>query len=178
MNDHENMQSESVPDLQQTGSKEELKSGEKLFTYVLFSIGLFFLWQSIMLWLRMSPPRSASAAAVPLFTSGLWTLLSLMVIIENTRKNSPLTMAKSITKKLKLCVSYVLPKEVFVIICAILVYCILLICKANFYVVSSLFLYGSMCYLTGKNLVKNIIWTAIFMGFVFAVFRVMFGVVF
>ena len=158
--------------------KEELKSGEKAFAILLFLAGAFFFWQALELWLRMSPPRASSAAALPLFTTGIWTILSFVGVVETLRKTSPLSRYKSVAQKLKHGIAYVLPKEVAVIIGVILLYSVLVFFRFNFYVISSLFLYGSMCYFTRKWYLLNILWTALFMAFIYVVFQVFFNVVF
>ena len=195
----------------ETRQAEELKPGEKAFSVILFLVGVFFFWQALDLWLRTSPPRASSAAALPLFTTGLWVLMSLAAIIENIRKRSPLSKHRSYVSKLKFGISYAIPEETAVIIGIIAAYSILVFFRINFYVISSLFLFGTMCFYTRRsqsscglkpdsaasadlkrplsNVVRaifqmsspyimNILWTAIFMLFIYAVFQRMFNIVF
>lgn len=61
---------------------------------------------------------------------------------------------------------------------AILAYCALLLAGVSFYIATPLFLYGSMCFLTRRNYLKNILWTAVVMAFIVVVFRLLFGVIF
>jgi len=155
-----------------------LNPGEKVFTVILFLTGAFFFYQALTLWNSMPQPRASSAAALPIFTSGIWTLLSLVAIIENIRKKTSLSKHKSIAEKLREGVAYVFPKEVMVIIGGVVLYCALLFFGVNFFIVSSLFLYGSICYLRRRGWIINIILTAIFMGFIYVVFTMLFNVVF
>ena len=162
-----------------SGEKQaELRAGEKAFTIILFLAGVFLFYHSIKIWLRLNPPRVSSAAALPLITSGLWVLLTFTIIIENLFKKTPLSGLKSLGQKILNGLRYVFPNEVFVMVCAIVVYCVLLLSGVSFYIVTPLFLYGSMCYLTRKRYVWNIVWTAIIMGFTIVVFKMLFGVTF
>ena len=156
----------------------KLRAGEKAFTVVLFLAGVFLFYHSLKLWLRLNPPRSSSAAALPLITSGLWVVLTLTLIIENLLKKTPLSGIKSLGQKISKGLLYVFPKEVLVTLCAMAIYCVLLLIGVSFYIVTPLFLYGAMCYLTGKGYIRNILWTAIIMGFTIVVFKMLFGVAF
>ena len=158
--------------------KTELRAGEKAFTYILFLAGGFFFYHSLNIWIRMSPPRTASAAAVPLIMSGLWTILTLTFIVENHFKKTPLSGIKSMREKIRKGLQYAFPKEVLVMLGAVVIYCVLLLLRISFYIVTPLFLYGTMCYLMRKRYLWNIVWTAITMAFTVVVFRLLFNVVF
>ena len=155
-----------------------LKAGEKLFTYLLFLAGVFFFWHSLRLWLTMEPPRSASAAALPLGMSLLWTILSLTLLAGNHNKKTPLSAIKSPRKKIRDGIRYAFPKEVMVMSGAVVIYCTLMLMGFGFYIATPLFLFGTMSYLTGKLSFWNILWTAVIMAFTVLVFRILFGVVF
>lgn len=156
----------------------QLRAGEKAFTVGLFLAGVFFFWQALRLWLRMPPPRIASAAALPLLASGLWAALALLRVIESLRKEAPPQKGEPFPQKLRAGMRYAFPRETFVMICAIVAYCALLLCGAGFYVVTPVFLYGSMCYLSRGGYVKNLLWTAIVMAFIVGVFQLLFGMTF
>lgn len=155
-----------------------LEAGEKVFAVILLVTGIIALALSLELWGRMKEPKIASAAAVPLFVSGLWTLMALLTVIENFKLTTPLSGMPNGIDKVRKALAYVLPPNVLVTIGMILVYCILLYFKVSFYVATPLFLYGAMCFLTKKDYVKNILWTAIVMAFIVLVFRLLFSVVF
>ena len=156
-----------------------LKAGEKLFTYLLFLAGVFFFCHSLRLWLTMEPPRSASAAALPLGMSILWTILSLTLLAENHFKKTPPGGIKSRRgKKIKDGIRYAFPKEVLVMSGAVVIYCVLMLMGLGFYIATPLFLFGTMSYLTGKLSLWNVLWTAVIMVFTVLVFRILFGVVF
>ena len=68
-----------------------LEAGEKVFAIILLVTGIIALALSLELWGRMKEPKIASAAAVPLFVSGLWTLMALLTVIENFKLTTPLS---------------------------------------------------------------------------------------
>ena len=155
-----------------------LKAGEKLFTYLLFLAGVFFFYHSLRLWLEMEPPRSASAAALPLGASLLWTVLSLTLLAGNHRKKTPLGGIKSRREKIRKALQYAFPKEVLVMAGAVIIYCAMMFAGLGFYIATPLFLFATMSYLTHKVSLWNILWTAIILVFTVLVFRFLFGVVF
>lgn len=155
-----------------------LESGEKVFAIVLLVAGLIAFAMAMELWGRMKEPKIASAAAVPVFVSGLWSLMALLTVIENVKQSTPLSGKKRIAEKIKAAIGYALPMNVMAVIGMILVYCVLLLQGISFYIATPLFLYGAMCYLTRKDYGKNILWTAIVMAFIVLVFRMLFSVVF
>ena len=176
---HETQEQETVtPKTDISSSQSQLQSGEKVFHIFLFAMGLFAFILALQLWFQMSEPRISSAAALPLFVSGAWTIMSLIGIIENIKMTTPLTQIKDASQKLHEALKYAFPKEVLVLLLAILVYCMLLFLKVSFYISTPLFLYGGMCYLMRGNYIKNILWTAVVMAFIIVVFRMVFGVVF
>ena len=156
----------------------KLRPGEKFFTYILFLAGVFFFYHSLRLWVRMEAPRTASAAALPLIMSGLWTILTLTMIVENQFKKTPLRGIKSLRQKIRKGLQYAFPGEVLVMLGAVVIYCVLLLIGISFYIVTPLFLYGAMCFLMRKGYIRNIVWTAVIMVFAVVVFRILFNVVF
>jgi hypothetical protein len=177
--DNRNITEKKQPD-SGTPQKEKpvLAPGEKVFSVVLFVLGLVALGMALELWMRMSEPRIASAGALPLFVSGVWVVLAFLTVLENFKLTSPLSALKDKKEKIKQGLAYALPIDVLVILAAVLVYCILLFVGVSFYIATPLFLYGSMCYLMKKDYLKNILWTALVMAFIVLVFRMLFGVVF
>lgn len=155
-----------------------LESGEKVFAIVLLVVGIAAFAMALELWLRMPEPRIASAAAMPVFVSGLWVLMSLLTVIENLRLTTPLSAVSELGKKLVTGLRYAMPFSVAVMLLGIVAYCVLLLLGVSFYIATPLFLYGSMCFLTRRDYVKNILWTAIVMAFIVLVFRMLFSVVF
>ena len=158
-----------------------LEAGEKFFSFVLMIIGFIALKLSVDLWFSISlrrGPRIASAAAVPVFVSALWVVMSLWTVIENFKLTTPLSKIKGMGTKIIKALQYAFPLNVLVMLLAIAAYCVALLEGVSFYIATPAFLYFSMCYLTRKDFVKNILWTAIVMTFIVLVFRMLFSVVF
>ncbi|MCL2618310.1 MAG: hypothetical protein FWD98_04555 [Defluviitaleaceae bacterium] len=156
----------------------DMKPGEKLFVGVLLLIGLFFLYHSVELWGRVNPPRESSAAILPLMMTVIWVALTGAIFVKNLRGKTPLSDIADWKAKVWAGLCYVFPRDLVVIIGAVVLYCGLLLAGISFYVVTSLFLYGTMCYLMKSGFLKNVIWTAIFMVFTVVVFGMLFNVVF
>lgn len=155
-----------------------LGAGEKVFAVIILILGIAAFGLALNLWMQMKEPRIASAAAMPLFVSGLWVVMALLTVIENFKLDTPLTGMSGWKEKLWAGLRYAMPKEVVVVLLAIAAYCVLLLVGLSFYVATPLFLYGCMCYLMRKSYLKNILWTAIVMAFIILVFRMLFSVIF
>jgi len=152
------------------GARADLKPGEQAFMAALFLLGGAALWQSLRLWLYLSEPRLASAAALPLAASLLWTLLSLIILIQSPRQTRP---ANALGRAL----GYVLPPPLPAMLTGIALYCLALLLNVSFYIATPLFLWGAMCYLMRQNYLKNMLWTALCMGFITLIFKALFNVV-
>lgn len=158
-----------------------LEAGEKVFSFILLIVGLIALKLSVDLWFSISlrrGPRIASAAAVPVFVSALWVIMSLWTVIENFKLTTPLSKVKGLGEKITKAIAYALPLNVVIMLALIVAYCVALVEGVSFYIATPAFLYVSMCYLMRKDYLKNILWTGIVMAFIVLVFRVLFSVVF
>lgn len=155
----------------------KLQSGERGFSLLLCLVGLFFLIQSIAMWNRAAEPKLSSAAALPLFCSAVWTVLTLWDFLGSLRLKSPLSGLKSFQKTAAGLLNYAFPTSVVIMIAAIVLYSAALLLHISFYIATPLFLWGSMCYLMRGGYVKNILWTAICVAFIIVVFQILFGVV-
>jgi archaellum biogenesis protein FlaJ (TadC family) len=158
--------------------KPVLAPGEKVFSVVLLILGLVAFGLALELWTRMSEPRIASAAALPLFATAVWVILALITMLQDFKLTSPLSAVSDRMEKIKQGLAYAFPVDVLVMLALVLVYCVLLFVGLSFYIATPLFLYAGMCYLMKKDYVKNILWTALVMVFIVLVFRMLFGVVF
>lgn len=161
--------------------EHSLEAGEKVFSFILLIVGVIALKLSVDLWFSISlrrGPRIASAAAVPVFVSALWVLMSLWTVIENFKLTTPLSKVKGTGEKIIKALAYALPLNVIIMLALIIAYCVALVEGVSFYIATPAFLYISMCYLTRKDYVKNILWTGIVMAFIVLVFRMLFSVVF
>ncbi|MBQ3456399.1 MAG: tripartite tricarboxylate transporter TctB family protein [Synergistaceae bacterium] len=158
-----------------------LEAGEKVFSFILLIVGVIALKLSVDLWFSISlrrGPRIASAAAVPVFVSALWVIMSLWTVIENFKLSTPLSKVKGMGEKIMKALAYALPLNVLIMLVLIVAYCVALVEGVSFYIATPAFLYISMCYLMRKDYVKNILWTGIVMAFIVVVFRLLFSVVF
>jgi hypothetical protein len=157
----------------------------------------------------MSPPRLASAAALPLFASLAWVALSLIEspltqalrARQLSRREShcpppsqsgtarlpalpegePLSSPKVSTQTQELppaSPSSTLqpPASMPVMLAGIAAYCAALLLHISFYIATPLFLWGAMCYLMRQNYLKNLLWTALCMGFIALFFEVLFNI--
>lgn len=161
--------------------EHSLEAGEKVFSFILLIVGVIALKLSVDLWFSISlrrGPRIASAAAVPVFVSALWVIMSLWTVIENFKLTTPLSHIQGMGEKIMKALAYALPLNVIIMLALIVAYCVALVEGVSFYIATPAFLYISMCYLTRKDYVKNILWTGIVMAFIVLVFRVLFSVVF
>lgn len=148
--------------------------GEKGFAIFLFLFGLFFTYQSFLMYI--AKPGASSHAAVPLFVSILIVIFSTLIFIFDFKKDST-NDGIPFSKKIEKTLYYMLPKDVLVIIVLILLYCIALMFNFGFYLITPLFLWAAMSYLMNKNYVKNILWTALNLLFIYIVFSFVFNVV-
>ena len=161
--------------------EHSLEAGEKVFSFILLIVGVIALKLSGDLWFSISlrrGPRIASAAAVPVFVSALWVLMSLWTVIENFKLTTPLSKVKGVGEKIMKALAYALPLNVIIMLALIVAYCVALVEGVSFYIATPAFLYISMCYLMRKDYLKNILWTGIVMAFIVLVFRMLFSVVF
>lgn len=148
--------------------------GEKGFAVFLFAFGLFFFYQSSLMYQKK--PGAASYAAVPLFVSLLIIVFSVLIFIFDLKKES-VNQGLSIGEKIKNTLLYVFQKDVLVVMIFILIYCIALIKGIGFYIITPFFLWSSMSYLMRKNYLYNILWTILSLLFIYLMFSFAFNVV-
>ncbi|SCZ79306.1 tripartite tricarboxylate transporter TctB family protein [Acidaminobacter hydrogenoformans] len=155
-------------------SQTKFQPGEKGFAVFLFIFGSFFTYQSVLMYQKA--PGASSYAAVPLFVSVLIMIFSALIFIFDYKAES-VNHDQPTGEKVKRSLSYIFQKDVLVMMGLILLYSIALRYKLGFYFVTPVFLWLSMSYLMRKNLVKNILWTALSLLFIFMVFSFAFRVV-
>ena len=161
-------------EIEQKKESESFKPGEKGFAVFLLMFGLFFTWQSWKLY--QNAPGASSCGSVPLFCSAIITILSLVVIVVDRKKPSE-NSGKPVGEIVKTAMSYLLPKDVLVMVGLVVIYCITLYMGLGFLIVTPVFLWVSMVYLSRGNYAKNLLWTALCMLFIYLVFKVLFSVV-
>lgn len=149
-------------------------AGEKGFAVVLLLAASFFLYQSALLW--ADKPGFDGPAVIPLISSGAVTLLALITVIRNIFAKKPPVGAVVRRNAARQAVAYLLPANIVVAIASIIIYCILLRLGVSFYILTPVFLWGLMTFLSRGGYIKNLVWTAICMAFILLVFRLLFGV--
>ena len=152
----------------------EFQPGEKGFSVFLFFFGTFFVYQSYLMYLKS--PGPSSYAAVPLFVSLLIMIFSGLIFVFDFKIIS-VNASSNLTQKIIKSFTYMFPKDVLVMMLLIIFYCVALLINIGFYIVTPVFLWLSMCYLMRKHFVKNILWTALSLVFIFIVFSFAFKVV-
>lgn len=157
-----------------TGQQARMEPGELGFLIILLLIGLFFLYQSILLY--RAYPGLENCSAVPLVVSIIIAGLSLLEIITALRKGAHRT-GGSAAERLKACFAYLFSKQVLVILGLIVLYCIGLFLGIGFIILTPIFLFVSMCFLQKGDYKKNILWTAIIMAFIILVFQELFNII-
>jgi hypothetical protein len=151
-----------------------LQPGEKGFTLFLLLVGLFFTWQSWLLYCK--DPGASSYGAVPLACSSLIVLFALATIFVDRKKKTPVS-GLSLWNTVKEVFVSVFPQDMFVILCMVLAYSVGLYVKLGFMIITPIFLWCGMTYLSRGNYLKNLLWTALCMGFIYVVFKLLFSVV-
>ena len=155
-------------------AQKPYKPGEKGFAAFLLVIGLFFTWQSWLLY--RSSPGAASYGAVPLFCSCVIDLMAILILITDRKKNSE-NSGLPLGQRLKNTLRYLFSRDILVMLALVLAYCVALYFGAGFMLATPIFLWVGMSYLSRGNYLKNILWTALCMAFIYLVFRVLFSVV-
>ena len=154
--------------------KPEFQPGEKGFAVFLLLIGQFFTWQSLLLYQKA--PGASGSGAIPLFCSVVIDLLAIVILIADRKKQS-VSSGKPFGQAVKNAFRYLANRDVVVMAALVLVYCVILYLGVGFMIVTPVFLWVGMTYLSRGNYGKNIIWTALCMLFIYLVFRVLFSVV-
>lgn len=150
------------------------KPGEKGFAVFLLLIGLFFTWQSLLLY-RQSPGAS-SYGAVPLFCSIMIDIFAVIILIIDRNKQST-NSGLSLTAAAKKAACFLATRDILVMLAMVVLYCVALYQGVGFMIATPIFLWLGMTYLSRGNILKNILWTVLCMLFIYLVFRVLFSVV-
>lgn len=168
--------------------KNSFQAGEKGFAVFWLLFGLFFLYQSLKLYEKT--PGISSAAAVPLFCSGVIVLCAIVIILSDRKAVTP-NSGKPIGTQFRQTLKNIFPTDISVMILLILLYCIGLYIKLGFYVCTPVFLWVGMMWFMRKKFVadgfdkkafvkccvSNLIWTAICIAFILVMFSYLFRVV-
>lgn len=150
------------------------KSGEKGFAVFLLALGLFFTWQSVLLYRQA--PGASSYGAVPLFCSVVIDIMAIAILITDRKKQSE-SSGLPVGQVVKNTLKYLFSIDIIVMLVLVAVYCAALYLGAGFMFATPVFLWLGMTYLSRGDYLKNILWTALCMGFIYLIFRVLFSVV-
>lgn len=153
---------------------EVFQPGEKGFAAFLLAVGLFFTWQSWLLY-RASPSAS-SYGAVPLACSLLIDVFAVAILISDRNKTAE-TSKLALGAKIKCVVHYLVPQDVLVVLALVVLYCAALYLKIGFIPATSVFLWVGMSYLMRGKYLFNLIWTFLCVAFIYVVFHLLFSVV-
>jgi hypothetical protein len=104
------------------------------------------------------------------------TVFALAILLTNLKKHTPLH-GLALGQKLKTAFRTILPGDVLVIVGLGVAYCLALYLDAGFMIATPIFLWCTMSFLSRGKFVKNLLWTALCMLFIYLVFRVLFSVV-
>ncbi len=154
--------------------QKPFQPGEKGFAIFLLVIGLFFTWQSVLLYQKA--PGASSCGAVPLFCSALIDLFAVAILITDRKKHS-VNSGLSLGAAARNALHHLVSLDILVMAALVLIYCIALYVGAGFMLATPVFLWAGMTYLSRGNYVKNLLWTALCMLFIYLVFRVLFSVI-
>lgn len=170
MDNEQNRQPEIVrPDQQST-----YKPGEKGFAVFMLLVGLFFTWQSVLIYARK--PGASSCGAVPLFCSVIIDLLAVLILITEWKKGT-VSAGEHASGMVRAALRYLAPLDIVVVCIFVAVYCVALYLGLGFMIVTPVFLWGTMTFLSRGNYIKNILWTVLCMVFIYLVFRMLFSVI-
>jgi len=117
--------------------ENKTKPGEKGFAFVLLGFGIFVLVSAVDMY-RQSPSVS-SYGAMPLFLGILLTVFSLIIIVQNFRKESAIS-GKRFSEQASVALRHLFSKDVTVMILLLLLYSIALFLGAGFTVATSIYL--------------------------------------
>ncbi len=156
------------------GRADMTKPGERVFTLLLFVLGVYITIESRKMYLES--PTLSGYGTVPLICGVLLTLLSAYALVRAVMTESvlkgrpPAAQAKAVGRHL-------FSRDVMITLLMIAVYCVSMGFGAPFIIVTPIFLWISMSYLRRGDYLKNILYTAIVFAFVYLVFHVGFSVV-
>lgn len=172
-----------------SAQKELFQSGEKGFAVFWLLFGLYFFYQSILLY--RDHPGLSSSGAIPLFVTGVIVVCALAILVIDRRQPTHASLLPP-AGKARATLRYMFPADVSFMLAAIFCYCLALYFRLGFYPATALFLWVSMTFfMRGKYreggqfqgrvfasiALRNVLWTALSLAFVLVVFTFLFRVV-
>ena len=154
--------------------KEDLVPGGLFVSTVLFLLfGVVFFVQSVQMF--MDDPRPQGHGTFPMIVSGLLIVLTIIDFIQKTQIKSSIA-GLSFKEKFIAIIKFLFPINSFVFLLMSIAFYVAIELGVPFLVAAPVFLMASMCYLIPHNIVKNLIYTAVIIGAIYAIFALLFKV--
>lgn len=157
---------------------DRMKPGERIASILFLLFSLYFLVESLRMFL--DDPQPSSYGALPLFASIVMVASMLKVIFVDDFKRRGALSGEGWKQQAKAALNYVLSKDVILFILFIIGYIVLLLLRVGFILSSAIFMIGSMLYLMPrdkKNIVSDVVFTVVLLAFLYLAFRVAFRIV-
>jgi len=155
--------------------RAQTKPGEKIFSFLLLLLGIYFTWQSYQYFL--DKPAISEYGALPLILGVILIILSGVTIVTDFFRESELKSQKP-GQRIVNTLKYLVPRADAVMILLIAIYTTTFFLGVSFWINTPIFLWVSMAYLHRRDYLKNILWIGIILAFIYLVFKVAFSVVF
>jgi putative tricarboxylic transport membrane protein len=149
----------------------KLRAGENAFSWLMLLLSLFVLIQAYLI---SGFSSLSSAGTFPMGASAIMVVASIFILLNNLKLKK--TAAGVWKNELRQAVKTVLP-NVFLIYSVIVIVYIILIKPFHFLPSSFVFLFISMIYLKGCNVLKAFLISTITIGFIYLIFQYFFRVV-
>jgi hypothetical protein len=149
----------------------KLRAGENGFSWLMLLLSLFVLIQAYLI---SGFSSLSSAGTFPMGASAIMVIASIFILLNNLKLKK--TGADVLKNELRQAVKTVLP-NVFLIYSVIVIVYIILIKPFHFLPSSFVFLFISMIYLKGCNVLKAFLISTITTGFIYLIFQYFFRVV-
>lgn len=160
------------PDMEKE-KEQMLPPAGRISTLLFLTVGLVFFVQSLKLFQK--DPSPSGYGIFPLIVSGLLLILTVIDYIQKLKIKSELDglpMKEKVTTTLK----YLFPVNSVVFLLMSICFYIAITLGVPFMVAATVFLMISMCYLIPHAFVKNLIYTAVIMVTIYAIFAILFKV--
>lgn len=153
--------------------KAKIVPGGRLATLLFVLIGGMFFWQSLLLYKKN--PAVTGYAMFPLIVSGLLLLLTAIDYFQTLKIPSEAD-GLPVKEKIVVIAKYLFPKDSLVFLLISIAFYVVMLLGVPFMIAATVFLLGSMCYLIPHDFKKNLLYTAIIMAAVYAIFTLLFKV--
>lgn len=152
--------------------KNQARAGEKVIGYILIILSIFVLHQAT----KISGvfPDLTSPGAFPMMVAVVMFILSVYVLIENSRLSSK--KYDSLSLYIRDISKIVLSKDILFVTFLLLLYSVFL-SSIGFNIATILFLWIGISYLTAGNLIRNLFISVINLAIILFIFNFIFKVI-